>query len=201
MALTSTFTTISAGQTDANSPLDEVLMDAIRQDIDVLYEWLGGPTYTPSTSHDHDGVNSAQVDVISSFPDATTGTYVESLCYLPATYIGDPTGSYTEALRIRVARAGNYTVKTGALEEVPASNVRIKLYRNGSAIGVEHDLGSTTIWQFWDENASASQGDVFQLYMKRGGTTSERADAKMAVMSGNPTAPAPSATAIDSLLV
>lgn len=33
-------------------------MDSIRQDIDVLYEWMGGPTYTPSTSHDHNGVNS-----------------------------------------------------------------------------------------------------------------------------------------------
>jgi len=61
MPLTSTFSTISASQTDANSPLDEVLMDAIRQDIDVLYEWMGGPTYTPSTSHDHNGTNSKNI--------------------------------------------------------------------------------------------------------------------------------------------
>jgi len=70
MALTSTYTSISAGQTDANSPLDTILIDAIRQNQDVLYEWLGGPTYTPSTSHDHDGVNSKPV--VSVADDAIT---------------------------------------------------------------------------------------------------------------------------------
>ena len=34
MALTSTFSTIAAAQTDANSVIDEPLMDAIRQDIE-----------------------------------------------------------------------------------------------------------------------------------------------------------------------
>ena len=61
MPLTSTFSTIAATQTAADKPLDTTLMDAMRQDIDVLYEWMGGPTYTPSTSHDHDGVNSRAV--------------------------------------------------------------------------------------------------------------------------------------------
>ena len=61
MPLTSTFSTIAATQTAADKPLDTTLMDAMRQDIDVLYEWMGGPTYTPSTSHDHDGINSKAV--------------------------------------------------------------------------------------------------------------------------------------------
>ena len=61
MPLTSTFSTIAATQTAADKPLDTTLMDAMRQDIDVLYEWMGGPIYTPSTSHNHDGVNSRAV--------------------------------------------------------------------------------------------------------------------------------------------
>ena len=80
MPLTSTFSTISASQTDANSPLDEVLMDAIRQDIDVLYEWMGGPTYTPSTSHDHDGVNSKNISGASlAFLGSTTVSAVANV--------------------------------------------------------------------------------------------------------------------------
>ena len=80
MALTSTFSTISASQTDANSPLDEVLMDAIRQDIDVLYEWMGGPTYTPSTSHDHNGVNSKNISGASlAFLGSTTVSAVANV--------------------------------------------------------------------------------------------------------------------------
>jgi len=69
MALTSTYTSISAGQTDANSPMDTILMDALRQNQDVLYEWIGGPTYTPSTSHDHNGTNSKQIDITASLED------------------------------------------------------------------------------------------------------------------------------------
>ena len=80
MALTSTFSTISASQTDANSPLDEVLMDAIRQDIDVLYEWMGGPTYTPSTSHDHNGTNSKNISGASlAFLGSTTVSAVANV--------------------------------------------------------------------------------------------------------------------------
>jgi len=70
MALTSTYSSISASQTDADSPIDTVLMDGMRQNIDVCYEWIGGPTYTPSTSHDHDGVNSKPV--VSVADDAIT---------------------------------------------------------------------------------------------------------------------------------
>jgi len=86
MALTSTFSTISASQTDANSPLDEVLMDAIRQDIDVLYEWMGGPTYTPSTSHDHNGVNSKNISGASlAFLETQTITTASSAASVSVT--------------------------------------------------------------------------------------------------------------------
>lgn len=82
MPLTSTFSTISAAQTDANSVLDTILMDAIRQDIDVLYEWMGGPTYTPSTSHDHNGINSKSLAAPLGAWD-TSKTY--NTVYLAAT--------------------------------------------------------------------------------------------------------------------
>lgn len=60
MAFLTTWTTITSAQTDADSPIDVVLMEAIRQDVIHLYEWIG-QGYTPSTAHNHNGVNSANV--------------------------------------------------------------------------------------------------------------------------------------------
>lgn len=60
MVFTSSWSTISSAQTDADSPLDVVLMEGMRQNELHLYEWLG-QGYTPSTAHNHNGVNSANV--------------------------------------------------------------------------------------------------------------------------------------------
>ena len=63
MPLSSTFSTISSTQTDANSPLDTILMEAVRQDIHALFESIVGESgaYTLSTAHNHDGNNSRLV--------------------------------------------------------------------------------------------------------------------------------------------
>lgn len=53
-----TFTTIALTAVDVDSPLDETLMTAIRNNIQHNYQWLG-EDYTPASNHDHDGVNSA----------------------------------------------------------------------------------------------------------------------------------------------
>ncbi|MBI5599210.1 MAG: hypothetical protein HY890_05665 [Deltaproteobacteria bacterium] len=58
-APTYTWNTIAATQTDADSPLDTTLMEAERQNLIHLEEWLGD-AYTAAKNHDHDGVNSAQ---------------------------------------------------------------------------------------------------------------------------------------------
>ena len=60
MVFTSSWSTISSAQTDADSPLDVTLMEGMRQNELHLYEWLG-QGYTPSTAHNHNGVNSAIV--------------------------------------------------------------------------------------------------------------------------------------------
>lgn len=64
MALTYSWNTINASQCDADSPLDEVLMEAIRQNQIHLEEWLG-QNYTAASDHDHSGVNSALVANLS----------------------------------------------------------------------------------------------------------------------------------------
>ena len=57
---TKTWNTISDGQVDADSPLDETLLTAIRDNLVHLEEWLGDG-YTAAKDHDHDGVNSKSV--------------------------------------------------------------------------------------------------------------------------------------------
>jgi len=56
MALTYVWNAIVAGQTDSDSPLNQVLMDDIRENLIHCHEYIGGITYTPAEDHDHDGV-------------------------------------------------------------------------------------------------------------------------------------------------
>ncbi len=57
----------TAGQTDADSPLDATLMDGLRKDLDHLRQVLYGSTdpsfHTPIWGHDHDGANSETIDL------------------------------------------------------------------------------------------------------------------------------------------
>ena len=155
MALTSTFTTIAAGQTDADSPLDETLMDAMRQDIDVLYEWMGGPTFTPATSHDHDGVNSKLL----------SGAGGASLVFLDSTVIT----SSTSALLIDVFTTvyNNYLIKVNGLLSTHSTRFRARLSNDG---GVSWDSSSnyfnenTTVATIsWDLSTVANEKSQFNL--------------------------------------
>lgn len=59
-ATTYAWNSISSAQTDADSPIDTVLMEGIRQNLIHLREWVGDG-FTPAKDHDHDGVNSKSV--------------------------------------------------------------------------------------------------------------------------------------------
>lgn len=56
---------ISESQTDADSPIDTTLMEAIRQDLEHLREWMGS-SYAAAQDHDHDGLNSKSVVLADS---------------------------------------------------------------------------------------------------------------------------------------
>lgn len=57
MALTP-WVNLTAGQTDADSPVNETLTNGYRTRDETLYEWLGAD-YTPTLNHNHNGINSA----------------------------------------------------------------------------------------------------------------------------------------------
>lgn len=60
MAISEVWTEIVASQTDADSPIDQTLMDSIRKNFYHLKYWLG-KNYTADDDHDHDGINSKSV--------------------------------------------------------------------------------------------------------------------------------------------
>jgi len=61
-APTKSWNTIADGEVDAGSPLDQTLLTKIRDDLYHLQESLYG-TYTAAIAHNHDGVNSATIDI------------------------------------------------------------------------------------------------------------------------------------------
>lgn len=61
-APTKSFTTIADSSIDADSPLDETLLTALRDNIEHIKQWLGA-SFTAAQDHDHDGVNSAAIEI------------------------------------------------------------------------------------------------------------------------------------------
>lgn len=57
-APTKSFTVIADSRIDVDSPVDETLMEDLRDNDQHLADWIGG-SYTAAIDHDHDGVNSA----------------------------------------------------------------------------------------------------------------------------------------------
>ncbi|MCG8430386.1 MAG: hypothetical protein MJA29_04360 [Candidatus Omnitrophica bacterium] len=128
MPLTSTYATISSTQTDADSPLDTLLMDQSRQNQDVLREsMIGKGTFTFSTAHNHDGINSAPIDGASlTFIASATANNSASIDFEGATHIDGSYHSYLftlERLRpntnavilyMRMSDDGGSTYQTGS---------------------------------------------------------------------------------------
>lgn len=55
---TKSYTVVVDTRIDVDSPLDETLLEDLRDNIEHIHEWLGYG-YTAAQAHDHDGVNSA----------------------------------------------------------------------------------------------------------------------------------------------
>jgi len=163
MPLTSTYTTISSGQTDANSPLDTVLMDALRQNIQAVYESVVGdvPTYTLSTAHNHNGVNSAPVNA----PNSSAGTAIGGGFSMDGTTgyisIGINSSGLAKAWEGVIIRSGGYrfSIATGGAGSV-------QVYRNSSAVGTLTNLNTTIGSTMSTDITDWTAGDLVQIYMR-----------------------------------
>ena len=113
-APTYTWTAIASTQTDADSPLDTTLMDAIRKNFVHLEEWLGD-SYTAAKNHDHDGVNSAytnqSINVVRTWDD----------------FLDPNVSAWTKTGTVGVVVAG----KNGLCSSVAGATAYGGIYQNG----------------------------------------------------------------------
>lgn len=85
--------TITAAQTDADSVIDEILMEALRQNQIHLEQWLGDG-YTAAKDHDHDDVNSKAVVLLPAGTvdqaalKTTTGEASTAIAFSVITLVG-----------------------------------------------------------------------------------------------------------------
>lgn len=74
-----TWNTVNATQTDADSPVDTTLMEALRQNAIHNFDWIG-KDYTPSDNHEHNGTDSS---LISEDSIITDNMYIGRMEYYP----------------------------------------------------------------------------------------------------------------------
>lgn len=100
------WSTITTGQVDADSPLDVTLTQALRANLIHLEQWLGDG-YVAAKDHDHDGVNSKSItlNVSQSQMKSTTGTVnTSSTAGVNLTLPGGEYGFYP---RVNIGAAGS----------------------------------------------------------------------------------------------
>lgn len=118
------FTVIADTAVDVDSPLDEALVTALRDNTFHLEEWLG-KNYTAAVDHDHDGVNSKQIPSIKhgEWLQTITGSAVSSIdttAIFTSAYqryiidVTDITGSGAFIMYMRVGTGSGPTFQTGA---------------------------------------------------------------------------------------
>lgn len=180
MAFTSTWSTISSAQADADSPLDVTLMEGIRQNLIHLYEWLG-QGYTPSTAHNHNGVNSANVilgtnsvnssaivansvtstklgstSVELSHLKFTQGSWTSGSSYIASDIITVDIAQYSHNFTLRMndpGIGGGYVNQTMFTSGTVADNVDSGNIRRAVLSIVKPDV-SGVVYFYWDYHSS-----------------------------------------------
>lgn len=148
--------TVNTTQTDADSPLDTTLMEAIRQNLVHIEEWLGDG-YTAAKNHDHDGTNS-KVTVL----DISVGDY---LTHTNSTERSTASTTYTKAKESLLRGKGTLRI-TFELKRTGLGAAYGRVYRNGAAVGTERSNTSGTYVEYSEDISGWSDGDLVQVYFK-----------------------------------
>ncbi len=129
MAFTENWVDILLAQVDADSPINETFLKAVRADLIFLKEYIG-KGYTPEAAHTHNGIDS------SILAPAVAG---DNLVISSDAEISTVYGTYTAIKRIKIKRGGQYRIKFdfhGASGGY-AVTAKARIYKNGSPIGIE----------------------------------------------------------------
>ncbi|HHL40888.1 MAG TPA: hypothetical protein ENJ37_10315 [Deltaproteobacteria bacterium] len=162
--------TISASQTDADSPLDTTLMEAIRQNLIHLEEWLGD-SYTAAKDHDHDGANSKLVATIADgiVTNAKLNGGPVSI-YFPEVSINEAWSNWidTKAARIFIPDGVGRLYALIRLKTADANWPAFARLRIGSTVGPAKQTSSTSYVDITlDITPSAGdKGRLVDLYLQ-----------------------------------
>lgn len=160
MALIYSWQTIADTQTDANSPINEVLMNSIRQDLIHLQQTVygdgSGGFKTAVDGHDHDGSNSIVAANATNAAVAATANDVADGIITPAklslysgaasvantilfsrTEYATMSTSYVEAIKLQLARSGPLIIAFDLITSNSSYEAFAQIYRNGVAVGAE----------------------------------------------------------------
>ncbi len=168
-APTYSWNSITASQCDADSPLDETLMEALRQNAIHTEEWLGDG-YTAAKDHSHNNVDSA---LISDLGANVVGS--DSMSYAAGDVLVVSADSetiqnndtYTLVKEIVLARSGTLRIKFDLSLAIGGAACYGKIYRNGSPVGTERSTTSTSYVTFSEDISGWTAGDLCQLYTKK----------------------------------
>ena len=163
------WTDIVDGQVDADSPLDTTLMEAIRDNLVHLEEWLGDG-YTAAKDHSHDGTDSALIsDLGGNVVGSDSLSYAAGDVLINSNDSEQQTTSSTYVLlkESEIARSGELRIKFELEMSGTATSVEARIYVNDSPVGTERSLpfpGASTI--FSEDISGLSAGDLVQVYGK-----------------------------------
>jgi hypothetical protein len=162
-----TFSVPTDAEIDVDSPLTETLFTQIRDSLVHLEEWLGG-SYTAAVNHNHDGVNSASLDVESdtlrngSFEVNSTDGWDEVLATggtIATGTAGAMDGKYCAAITSTVAANGGGTLtSSGAVDCTGGQLKQFRLMFQASAINVSSS--ATALW-FDADLAQISESTIY----------------------------------------
>lgn len=168
-ATTYTWNTINSSQTDGDSPLDETLMEAIRQNLVSLEEWLGDG-YAQAKDHTHSGVDSALISTLganvinnSTLFDAAVGSL---LYHSNDTSAADSGSSLQKVREITVAKGGTYTVKFDLRRSGANTVAYAQLKINGVNNGAEQSTTSTSFVTKSVNAGPTNAGDTIELWIR-----------------------------------
>ena len=149
------FVTISPTRTDADSPIDQSLMDDIRENLDDL----DGARVTNGDAHNHDGGDGGQIPQ-DGLKDFATGS---ARIHASDTGRDETSTSYIKKKEILISRDGVLNVYFGLASSNPLGTAYGRIYKNGSPVGTER---TTTTSNAWSEDITVARGDLLQLYSK-----------------------------------
>ncbi len=161
---TYTWNTIALTQTDGDSPLDETLMEAIRQNLISLEEWLGDG-FAQAKDHDHDGVNSALLGTaITPFQlsNMAAGVYQISMNAVERNVTTNT--AWVKIKQSKIGASGAYRIRFYCKGEA-GGNTRFAIFRNGVMVGIEQS-GSIFYIRFSQDISGWAANDLVQIYAR-----------------------------------